>query len=72
MQMPAATLGSLADLQVGWILSKSWPVRMISMNWSSVWPPSARPVLSGVKLKSRFEFLMPRRGCKFAPVQAAN
>src|ERR1700680_3887240 len=42
---------SCAAVQVGWSLSKSMPVLMMSLNCESVWPPSGLPVLSGVKLR---------------------
>jgi len=51
MQTPNAMLGSVSDKQVGWMLSKSLPVLRISLNSSSVRPPSGRPFLSGVRLR---------------------
>jgi hypothetical protein len=50
MQLGGA--GGFADVHVGWILSKSTPVLRISLNSLSVWPPSGRPFLSGVKLRA--------------------
>ena len=50
MQFAGVGVGK-ADVQVGWMWSRSWPVRKISLNRASVRPPSARPVLSGVKLR---------------------
>jgi hypothetical protein len=49
-------------VQVGWILSKSVPCRRISLDSSSVWPSSGRPVFSirqFVEKSSRYAQAMP-------------
>jgi pyruvate/2-oxoglutarate dehydrogenase complex dihydrolipoamide dehydrogenase (E3) component len=50
MQFAGSGVG-VAVVHVGCSWSKSLPVLRIVLNSSSVWPPSGRPVLSGVKLR---------------------